>query len=323
MRIGFVVLHYGDRKVTDACVRSILQLIRESRKGGNGPDGGREEGRERSAPSAAIVLVDNEVRETAGHREALKRHYRNVPEMTVLANRGEGGFSEANNLGYAYAREQLGCGCILVLNNDITFPQRDFLIKLDIMLKEMETVPDRFCHILAPDIIQPVTGEHQNPLDHRLRTVKEARRTVALNRRALKLFDLAYPLLMLWEERTRRMAQKARRDSAGRFAVRQRNIVPCGACLIFTPAFTEREEKAFEPKTRFFYEEYLLALRCRNRGYAIVYDPSLQVLHESGTATKGAAGSRKRKMRFMMENTADACEIYLRELAGDSVPGTD
>ena len=72
----------------------------------------------------------------------------------------------------------------------------------------------------------------------------------------------------------------------------------------------EKETKAFEPETRFFYEEYLLTLRCQKKGYMTVYDPGLKVLHESGAATKRGFKSEKRRLKFTMERVAEAAEIY-------------
>ena len=92
----------------------------------------------------------------------------------------------------------------------------------------------------------------------------------------------------------------------------QTDVIPFGACLIFTPLFAEKEDKAFDPETQFFYEEYILALRCRRKAYKIVYDPAMTVYHESGAATKKSyQHSRRRRIRFMLEKTAAACEVYL------------
>ena len=73
----------------------------------------------------------------------------------------------------------------------------------------------------------------------------------------------------------------------------QKDIVPFGACLIFTPLFVEKEEKAFEPETQFFYEEYILTLRCQQKGYNIVYDPSMSVKHEAAQQPRKAMGQKR------------------------------
>lgn len=86
------------------------------------------------------------------------------------------------------------------------------------------------------------------------------------------------------------------------------------APVLFLLHHCRKEEKAFEPETRFFYEEYILALRCQRKGYNIVYDPSMSVKHESGAATKKSYGTEKKRIRFMMEKTVGACEVYLEML---------
>ncbi len=115
--------------------------------------------------------------------------YQDIPNLTVLTIRENGGFSYANNQGYRYAREQLGATFILVLNNDIEFTQQDFLQQ---MVQGWQKAP---CHIIGIDIIRKSTGEHQNPMDTRLRTREEAEHTIRMNRQALKHYQLLYPLL--------------------------------------------------------------------------------------------------------------------------------
>ena len=81
----------------------------------------------------------------------------------------------------------------------------------------------------------------------------------------------------------------------------QEDIIPCGACLIFTPDFVKSESLAFTPETQFFYEEYILAYRCRKKGFSILYEPSVKVIHDSAAATKATYKDRKKRLRFMME----------------------
>ena len=287
----FVILHYKDRKVTDACVRSILRMQEQER--------------------LSIVIVDNDIEKKEEQREAFANRYRKYPRITVLPVRENGGFSHANNLGYRYAKEKLNASYIILLNNDIEFTQPDFPALLE---KSYHTHP---CHVLGPDIIRQGTGEHQNPMDTCLRTRAEAEYTVKMNRLALNCFPAAYPLLR-WKLRRDEKQALARKKKNGHFyrAV-QKDIVPFGACLIFTPDYVERETAAFFPETRFFYEEYLLARRCRQKGYHTLYDPSMKLLHESGSSTKQTYRSEKTRLRFMMERTMEAAEIYLETMNGE------
>ena len=49
-----------------------------------------------------------------------------------------------------------------------------------------------------------------------------------------------------------------------------------------------------------------------------MYDPSMSVKHESGAATKKSYGTEKKRIRFMMEKTVGACEVYL-EMLGEEL----
>ena len=244
--ISFVILHYKDIKVTDTCVQSILAMEQQER--------------------IRIVIVDNDIQKSEKDRKELSLKYQENSQIKILQIKENGGFSYANNQGYQYAKEHFGNGYIIVLNNDIEFTQKNFVSILE------ESYHSHPCHIIGPDVIRQGTGEHQNPMDTRLRT-KEA---------------LSHQL--------------------------QTDVIPFGACLIFTPLFAEKEEKAFDPETQFFYEEYILALRCRRKNYKIVYDPSMTVYHESGAATKKSYSTEKKRIRFMLEKTAAACEVYLEML---------
>lgn len=286
-KVGFVVLHFGDWGITDLCLDSIKEL-----------DGFGE---------TRVLVVDNEVRKSPEERERTRIHFEAEPNVRVLRNEGEGGFSEANNLGYAYARDVLGCRFILVLNNDVTFVQKDFLARLERVYEK------RPCEVLAPDIVRASTGVHQNPLDARIRTENEVLYTIRMNEMALRTYAVSGKLLPKMEARSEEADGQLRQKNWGYFARPEEDIVPFGACLIFTPRFVEKEREAFVPKTQFFYEEYLLALRCQREGYLVRYDPELRVLHESGKATK-TLGPTSAQTRFKLERTLEAAKVYLKYL---------
>ena len=163
-------------------------------------------------------------------------------------------------------------------------------------------------------MIRQSTGEHQNPMDTRLRTKEEAEYTIKMNRLALRFYPIMYPVVYHMLQKAEKNKLVNQEKQLANYSQSQKDIVPFGACLIFTPLFVEKEEKAFEPETQFFYEEYILTLRCQQKGYNIVYDPSMSVKHESGAATKKSYGTEKKRIRFMMEKTVGACEVYLEML---------
>ena len=291
-KTAFIILHYGDRAVTDLCVQSILRM----------DDADRMES----------VIVDNDSRQPEEEREALALHFKRQGEaagksITVIRCPAGTGFSHANNLGYAFAREQLGAGCMVICNNDIEFVQTDFAARLERSLRRMN------CHVLGPNVIRRSNHEPQNPMDTRLRTNEEARYTIRMNRAALRVLPAAYPVLKTQMNLQEKRRLQEKRKNIDYYRQPHKHIVPFGACLIFTPLFVEKEEQAFEPETQFYYEEYILTKRCFSKGYETGYDPVLKVIHDSGSATGESLRSGMKKMRFLMENTAAACEIFLRD----------
>ena len=283
-RVSFVILHYKEAEVTDSCVRSILKMD------------GQEQIR--------IIIVDNDIHEDLQKRKGLAERYEKFPCITVLPIFENGGFSYANNQGYAYAREKEQADFVVVLNNDIEFLQKDFIRRLE------ESYEKNSCAVLGPDIIKKSTKEHQNPLDWRTRTREEADATIRKNKAALKFYPVLYPALYWNYQRMVRMQTKQRTKQETICQTAKKEIVLFGACLIFTPDFVKKEEKAFEPETRFFYEEHILAERCRKKNYSMCYDPSMIVYHESGSATRKNYQKEKERLRFTMERTIEAAEIY-------------
>ena len=273
--------------MTDACIHSIQRM--------------------RNKECIRIIVVDNEVNKTGQERSFLLSRW-SEQDVCVLQNHGKGGFSEANNLGYRYAREQMDPDFIIAANNDIEFVQQDFVPLL------YEAYKKEPCHVMGPYVRRHSTKEPQNPIDVRLRTEEEALYTIRMNRAALRIFPAAYPFLLLQDKRAAAKSLKNKKKAGKEYyGKRRRGVVLFGACLIFTPLFIELEEDAFLPETQFYYEEYLLMLRCVNNGYITMYDPALKVLHESGVSTGEKTGNKRKKMQFVMSHTADACEIYLQE----------
>ena len=309
--ICFVILHYGDPRVTDLCVTSIqnLELSPGRTEQTAEPlhqqsDNGDQD--TKRADQIRIIVVDNDARLSEKERLAFALRYQDMPNVTVL-HTGEGtGFSEANNLGYRHAREKLGADCIIVCNNDIEFVQKDFVRRLKKSSSEMG------CHVLGPNVIRRANGEPQNPMDTRLRTKEEARYTIRMNRLALKLLPAVYPLLAVQQKSQERTRQREKKENLAYYREPHKHIIPFGACLIFLPEFVKREERAFDPETQFYYEEYILADRCFRKGYETGYDPRLKVIHETAAATKESAGSEYRRMKQLLKRTADACEVYLK-----------
>lgn len=280
MCICFIILHYKKAEETTKCVDSILRM--------NGND------------RMQIVIVDNSIGDDSG--QVIKEHYCGYENIHVIPSEANAGFSRANNIGYRYALTHFEPDFIVAANNDIEFLQPDFTELLKAVYRQTHFA------VLGPDVIHAVTGGHQSPIDTRIRTVAEAAATVRKNRIALKLSGILYPLLnMLMSGIYENKGNALSID----YARENENVVLLGACLIFSKDFLDICDKAFDPETDFFYEEYILAHRCEQLGLKIVYDPAIKIRHESGATTKQSYTDKKKRVQFILSNTMKSCQVYL------------
>ena len=279
--IAFVVLHYGDAKVTYRCVDSILKL----------------QGQE----WVRIVVVDNDASKESTERKKQWESYEENKRVHTILIWERMGFSKANNIGYQYAKRHFDPECIIAANNDLIFEQSDFLVRM------RESLQKNPCEILSPDIIGDPSGTHQSPIAQKARSDMQVRFTILLNRLCLILLPIIAPLLSWYDRRARNRKPEQEKDERRE---KQEGIVPCGACLIIASRFLSREEKLFEPETEFYYEEFILHSRCQAKGYRIRYDPDLPVLHGDSVATRKRASSERERLAFVMKNTLESAKIY-------------
>lgn len=274
--ISFVILHYGNIEVTKSCVDSILQLDTKD--------------------DVHIVVVDNDTHKTVKERQKLKDEFMTKSEVEVIQIQEKSGFSRANNIGYAYTKKMHDPDYVVMANNDIVFYKRNFINDIKLSYDGCDYA------VLNPDIISKETGNHQSPIDIRGRTKFQVYYTIILNYICLHFFEQVYPLI-------RGSFQNIQRENKLSNMFRE-DVVPCGACIVFSRDFILNEEQALFPETDFYYEEYILHYRCKKSGYKIVYDPRVIVLHGDGIATKKSTGEEKKKARFIMENTLRSAKIY-------------
>ena len=290
---SFVVLHFGDVGVTNRCIASIAQLDDVDR--------------------IAIILVDNETSKPLADRVKIEDFASVAAPIHLIHAEGDGGFSDANNMGYAFAREELHSEVIVVCNNDIELCSSGFLERIDF-------AAGKGLDVLGPCVIHADSQMRQSPLDQGDRKRNDVSRTIRLNKWALRLFPLFYPLIYLKDKHDREIQLREWREllSSGEPIVDEpkENVVLMGACIVFMPGFVHREKRAFAPPTHFYYEEYILYHRCMLKGYKILYSPDFSVLHESGKSTEASFGSGWKKKKFEMREIEASAKIYRDYLDG-------
>ena len=272
----FIILHYNVIKETENCISSILSL--------------------HDYEQVKIIVVDNCSPNGSGIQ--LMKKYEGNEQITVLLNQRNEGFSRGNNLGCEYAIEKYHPQFLIVTNNDVEFRQKN---TLELILKEYEK---NAYDILAVDIYNPQKEVHQNPLGKDCPSIGAINKTIKLNKIFLKYYRFLYPIVLLY------FSKKAR-DSE--YKTYQQNVVPMGACLIFSNKMYEDKKKIFDPETNFYYEEYILTHWCITNQKKIVYTPNIQVFHLEGKATATWDEKNRKKIKLKMEHTLHAAKIY-REL---------
>lgn len=272
MKTGFVVLHYCLPEVTKDCVNSLLDL-----------DGDKE-----------IVVVDNASPDGSGL--ILQKFYEKETRVHVLINTKNGGFADGNNLGFRYAKYDINCDVIVVLNNDTLIKDVKFLNKLE-SNKDLPVF-----HIIAPDIVN-YKGIHQNPY----RTEGVSKQYLLDLRKRKKLSLLFYSIPFLYKLKKNEVINRE-----GQFVERRmENVVAHGAAVIFTKRWIENEDFAFCPGTFMYYEEDLLYLYAQRKGYKTVYEPSLQITHLEDMSTNFSHKSTRKKMVFQDKLKIQSLDVII------------
>lgn len=288
MTVCFVILHYNVLEETVKCINSIRDL------------------KETSSTNVQIIVVDNNSPNNTG--EILLEKYKEIENVTILLNKENQGFSRGNNLGYQYAKEKFSPDYMIIANNDIEFVQADFLLKLPTIYERMQF------SVLGPDIQNTCTGKHQNPMSIRVPDRKQIDKTIFLNGLVLKCYHIFYPIMKKYFE-----VEAYEKDNE-LYLMEQHDTCIMGACIILSKRYMQLREKAFEPETNFYYEEYLMKLWCERNKEKMCYTPELVVLHNHGKATDSEK-NQKKKIYFRMKNIYDSAKIYKDELTGDRSNG--
>ncbi len=280
MNYAFVILHYNNIHDTKQAVSSILKL------------------QTKENDSYEIVIVDNHSPNQSG--EELKHIYEKMSRVTVVLNDKNIGFARGNNVGYEYARNVLHASCIIAMNNDIMIPDRFFLCKIEKYLNDAE--------IIAPDIVGK-KGTHQNPFRKTKITDRELEKIYSYFTRVSKIYKLpaaGHLLAAALDVKGIVFPKKKCREKNI-----CRNIVPHGACIVYTRRWIEKEEIAFVPKTFMYFEEDILMEYIINRQYATLYCPELAVVHKEDASAKESFASSRKRRGFISEHMKDSIKILI------------
>lgn len=303
MRTSFLILHYNEKSLTDRAVQSILRM---------------DDGYERD-----IVIVDNCSPNGSGKeliREYGESSVIGANHIYVILNRENGGFSKGNNVGFRFIKDKLDTDFIVAMNNDISFPQQDFIKRLYYVYDSKEP---KF-YLAGPDIYAPNIRSHISPLDKCYKDKEALKRRMQLIDDSIgqlrKSFSPGLFMRYLQDKyesstwlKLYNTIRKGSYDAALKSDEPAYDCVLNGACLIFDRRYIEENDYLFEEKTFMYAEEDFLTYRLVKGNKSIRYCPEILAYHV-GQGSAGFTGMNYRqycdKNIMINEKCREAFRIY-------------
>lgn len=289
---SFLILNYRNVEETIKCVESIQKA---------------------NYKNSTIVIVENGSADESYNK--ICELYSGVNNIYIIKSDVNLGFSGGNNLGYIFVRENLKPDFLIVTNNDVLFPQKDMLERIQ------NSYEQTGFYVLGPDIYVRKNHEHQSPMMLTLPSKEDIAKE-------LQMYEFYMEHPDKWVTRRKIQSFKNRVCQSndivkhiydrmkGKTSIdHSRKYVNCcvqGACIIVSRKFIEAEEKMFTPEPFLYCEELLLYKKCAGKHYLTVYDPSIQIWHEDSSTMKKINSNALEKAKFTLKHHVAARKLVLQ-----------
>lgn len=274
-KFAFVILHYGSSDVTMSAVHSVMSL-------------------EKANDEVSIVVVDNA--SPGGTGDVVHDRLKSLQHCYFLSSKENLGFARGNNLGFAFAKNELKADFVVLMNNDAVIESPNFC-----ELVAEDFAKERFA-VLGPCIHTP-NGKSQNPL----------------RRKLLKGFRLKLTQIYLWLDLlltwlffaplvSKFCTRKKKADSL-KDGVSMNDVELHGSFLIFSPLYIQRFD-GLDERTFMYCEEEFLFARCVANGLKSRYNPAISVFHNEVDNLSANVGTLRKKSLFRIKNCLKSLRIY-------------
>lgn len=300
----FLILHYMNIELTYKTVESVLSLDNFN--------------------DSKIIIVDNASPNESGKK--LEKKYAEMNQIHLILSSQNLGFSAGNNLGFQYIKDNFIPEFVIAINNDILFPQKEFLCKVKELYLEAPF------WVAGPDIFQPHKNYHSSPSANKWRDVKDMKLLIGESERekkALKkMFSLngfnlylkdCFPenIMVKCIIRLKRFVQGQKKA----YDKRSEGIVLQGSCLIFDKRYCEKNRNLFLSLTFMYAEEEILTWQCKKNNWKIRYFPEIHVWHINHGSSQFPGLSYKQyceKKISDIEKVETAYRIYMEQITVNS-----
>lgn len=279
-KIGFVILHYYTIEDTKKCISSIQDNI--------------------DTENYEIIIVDNASPNKTG--KELEKVYKKNNKIHIILNKGNLGFSKGNNIGYQYAKKELKCNYIAMLNNDTYLIQKNFF---SVIRQEYK---NSHFGVMGPKIY--LKDNKIDRINEKIQSIKQLRKY-----RLKVRIKLLFNYLHLEKLFTRIFIKNKDKEEIldEKEYKRCENVVLHGCCLIFSPLYISKLNGLME-KTFLYAEEDLLYIQVYMNEMITVYNPELKIFHNELSSTKASNNNNEKKNRFRYKNLIKANKILEKEL---------
>ncbi|MFB8550736.1 glycosyltransferase family 2 protein [Enterococcus casseliflavus] len=294
VRIVFLILNYNNMEETQKCIDSITQT---------------------KVLNWEAVIVDNG--STDDSYKKMETLYDDKKNIHLIQSKYNLGFSNGNNLGYKYVRDNLDADFLIVTNNDVLFPQND----LDVRIKKI--YEQYKFHVLGPDIYVRANNVHQSPMMLSFPSLESLKKELSMYEHYLnhperwvvrrRLQDIKNKFYQS-NSIVKKVYDYLRKKESINYSKISHNCCIQGACIILSKEFLNSEEELFSPATFLYCEEILLYHKCLKKNYNIQYNPSVQVWHEDSSTMKKINSDNLSKAKFTLTHHVAARRILLENV---------
>ena len=258
--IVFVVLHYETLEDTKECLHSLEKYLKD--------------------PRVQVVVVDNGSRK--GKLESLAPEYGNSEQVHFLYSQENLGFAKGNNLGFRYAKQELGAELIILANNDLVFRQEDFI---EALVSQYEKTP---FDVAGPRIISLVDGKNQNPVNVQYHSLKDV--NVRIFKDSVLSLLCAFNLDTFARKIFAKEIPEVDYQPGMEFQLH-------GACMFFANKFLQCYDGLYD-RTYMYGEENILKYMTVRDGMDMAYLDAVTVYHKEGSSTSKIYGEGRAKRKF-------------------------
>lgn len=250
VKVAVVILNYLNYQDTIECIESLTNDTYTNKE---------------------IIIVDNHSNNKSA--EILKAHMiKKRFNIHFLINEKNEGFARGNNRGILFARQQLNCEFILLVNNDTIFNDVN-------LIKNLLSCYRKGVGVIGPRIISK-NGYEQNPVTKMnfskkgIQTKDEIIRLKVKN--ILTYFKVFYRLKYFVE-----IYRKNKKILRNKIVKEQKceDLILHGSCMMLTPDYFSYYPCLY-PKTFLYYEENILTILTKKVKLIKLFTGKAQIYHK-------------------------------------------